>query len=300
LEVQLAPLNIDRKKGLSMAALGGLAISFDIPLVRLTQGDIWSVQLLRSINLVLVGLLIWFLARFCFNKREDLIPGRDGWVVLFLYGVSTVLFFYAVYATPTANLVFILAFNPMFGALFGWYLLGERPKWQTFAAMAVMALGVFIIVQAGLSGGHFLGDLAALAAAMIIALAITFTRASGKDMGYASLLSAIIPALVAGLFAWQQGIVQVAAPWWILLNGSIVLPIAFIGLALAPNYIPGAQVGMFYLLETILAPVWIWLIFAEAPTKQTLIGGALLLAALTAHSLWELNEDRRARLAAPA
>lgn len=281
-----------------MAAVGGLAISFDIPLVRLTNGDIWSVQFVRSVNLVLAGFLIWFVARYVFNHRAALVPGREGWAVLILYGISTTLFFYAVYATPTANLVFILAFNPMFGALFGWLMLKERPKWQTFAAMAFMALGVFIIVQSGLAGGHLIGDLAALTSAAIIALSITITRASGKDMGYTSLLSAIVPTVLAAVFVWQQGGVHLEAPGWIVLNGSLVLPIAFLGLAIAPNYIPGAQVGMFYLLETIFAPIWIWLIFAETPSTQTLTGGAILLAALTAHSIWELREERRMRLAA--
>ena len=51
---------------------------------------------------------------------------------------------------------------------------------------------------------------------------------------------------------------------------------------------------MFYLLETILAPIWIWLIFAEAPTGIGLIGGAIIITALVAHSLWQLSSHRRA------
>lgn len=296
----MTALVIDRKKGLSMSAIGGLALSFDIPLIRLTNGDIWSVQIMRSVLLVSMGLAIWAFVRFAFKRREVLVPGAYGWVVLALYGISTVLFFYAVFETSTANLVFILAFNPMFGAMFGWMILGERPKWQTFLAMIVMATGVYIIVQAGLSKGHVLGDLAALASALLISLGIVLTRASGREMGYVSLLSAIIPAIVAGWFVLQQGHVSVDAPVWTVLNGVIVLPVAFFLLALAPTCIPGAQVGMFYLLETILAPVWVWLIFNEVPTPQTVTGGAILLAALAAHSVWELNQDRRARSAAPA
>jgi drug/metabolite transporter (DMT)-like permease len=300
LEAKLAAPALDRKKGLSMAAIGGLAISFDIPMVRLTNGDMWSVTFMRSVLLVGMALLIWLAVRLIAGERQALVPGKSGWTVLVLYGISTILFFYSVFATSTANLVFILAFNPMFSALFGWLILGERPKWQTFAAMFFMALGVFIIVRASLSGGHIMGDLAALGAAMIIALAIVLTRASGKEMGYVSLLSAIIPAVFATYFVWQQGGIQAASPQWIVLNGTFFMPLAFYFLAVAPAYIPGTHVAMFYLLETILAPVWVWLIFSETPTSQTLIGGGILLAALIAHSLWELNEERRARLSAPA
>ena len=286
---------IDRKRGLSIAAFGGLALSFDIPMVRLTNGDMWSVQFLRSIIIVAVTLAIWLAARVLFNKRFDLVPGRAGAAVILMYGITTVLFFYSVFATSTANLVFLLAFNPMFGALLGWLILGEMPKLPTFLAMLVMIAGVFIIVQEGLSGGHVLGDLAALGAAFIMAVAITLTRASGRDMGFAALISAIVPAAVAGLLVLQQGGIQAEAPGWIILNGTFLMPAAFFCLALAPSFLPGATVGMFYLLETILAPVWVWMIFKEAPTGQTLIGGGILLAALLAHSIWELNEERRTR-----
>jgi drug/metabolite transporter (DMT)-like permease len=295
LEVQLAPLPVDRKKGLSIALVGGMAISLDIPLVRLTDGDIWSVQFLRSFNVAVLTLMIWLGARLIFNKRIELVPGRLGLPVIAIYGVSTLLFFYSVYATTTANLVFILAFNPMFGALFGWLILKEKPRPPTFVAMAAMAIGVFIIVQEGLSGGHFLGDLAALGAAMSIALAVTLSRLSGRDMGFAALISALVPALIAGIFVFNQGGLNMAAPSWTMLNGLVLVPTAFYCLALAPVYISGPTVGMFYLLETILAPVWVWMIFKEVPSSQTLVGGGILLIALIAHSVWELNEERRAQ-----
>ena len=54
---------------------------------------------------------------------------------------------------------------------------------------------------------------------------------------------------------------------------------------------------MFYLLETVLAPVWVWLIFSEAPSRNSLIGGTILIVALVAHSLWQLAEGRRRRAA---
>ncbi len=295
----MAALTVDRKKGLSIAALGGLALSVDIPLVRLTEGDMWSVQFLRSAIVVAVTLLIWLLARVIFKKRIELVPGGEGWAVLAIYGVSTFLFFYSVYATTTANLVFILAFNPMFGALFGWMMLGEKPKPATFLAMIAMTIGVFIIVQDGLSGGLFYGDLSALFAAMSIALAITITRKSGKEMGFAALISAIVPAVIAGIVVVQQGGLDVDVPGWIILNGTILVPIAFFCLALAPSFIPGAQVGMFYLLETILAPIWVWMIFREVPSSQTLLGGGILLAALILHSIWELRQEGRPQTSTP-
>jgi drug/metabolite transporter (DMT)-like permease len=52
---------------------------------------------------------------------------------------------------------------------------------------------------------------------------------------------------------------------------------------------------MFYLLETVFAPVWVWLIFAEVPSRNSLIGGTILIVTLVAHSLWQLHEGRKRR-----
>jgi drug/metabolite transporter (DMT)-like permease len=75
------------------------------------------------------------------------------------------------------------------------------------------------------------------------------------------------------------------------------MPISFFCLATGPRYISGPEVAMFYLLETILAPVWVWMIFSETPSRNSMIGGVILIATLVLHSLWQLNEGRKRRAA---
>jgi drug/metabolite transporter (DMT)-like permease len=155
---------------------------------------------------------------------------------------------------------------------------------------------VLIIVGDGIGSGNFLGDLMALASAFLLASAITVTRASGKDMGFTALIAVILPFCVALVMVRNTGF-RVEAPWWIIFNGAIVMPVAFFCLATGPKYISGPEVAMFYLLETVLAPVWVWMIFSEVPSRNSLIGGSILIAALVLHSLWQLDHGRRRRAA---
>ncbi len=78
-----------------------------------------------------------------------------------------------------------------------------------------------------------------------------------------------------------------------------MLPISFFCLAAGPRYISSGEVAMFYLLETVLAPVWVWAIFEEVPSTHSLIGGTILIVALVAHSIWQLRETRRRPAAEP-
>ncbi|MBB3310865.1 drug/metabolite transporter (DMT)-like permease [Rhizobium sp. BK196] len=275
----------DHRKGLLLTAIGGLALSMDIPLVRLADGDIWSILSVRSVAAVLATLVILIAMRLFSGRWPLLVPGRPGLLAGLLYGLSSVTFVLAVFNTATANVVFIVAFNPMFGALLSWLFLKEKPQPATLIAMLFMIFGVGLIVREGLSSGHVFGDAMALLSALVLAAAITVGRASRREMGFVPLLAAILPAAL-GLVQVLPSALSIAHPGWIVFNGAIVMPVAFWCLATGPRYLSAPEVGMFYLLETMLAPIWIWMIFAETPATMTLVGGAILVAAIASHSIW--------------
>jgi len=286
----------DHQKGLLLTALGGLTLTVDIPLIRLAHGEAWTILLLRTGSMFIAALVIWAIWRSLSDKAPKLIPGRLGLVVATLYGLGSIAFITGVYHTSTADLVFILAFTTMFSALLSWLFLKERPRPATLAALVLMIVGVAIIVGDSIGAGNLFGDIMALCAALCIACAITVSRASGREMGFTSLVGVILPFAVAVFMVSKTGF-HVDAPWWILFNGAVIMPISFFCLANGPKYISGPEVAMFYLLETVLAPVWVWLIFAEAPSRNSLIGGTILIVTLVAHSLWQLHEGRKRRAA---
>lgn len=281
-------------KGLMLTGIGGFVLSFDIPLIRLAEGSAWSVLAMRSGASFLVGVAVWLVWRRLSPRAPQLVPGRLGLGVAALYGLGSVFFILAVFNTSTANLVFILALNSVFAAVLAWIFLGERPQGATLVAMAVMLLAVLVIVRDGFGHGRFLGDMLGLVSTALIACAITVTRASGRDMGLTALSGVLLPLLVALPFVAAEGF-RIEVPGWILFNGALVTPLAFFCLASGPRYLSGPEVAMFYLLETVLAPIWVWLVFSETPSRNTLIGGAMLVATLAAHSLWQLRQGWRRR-----
>ncbi|MBB3382637.1 MULTISPECIES: DMT family transporter [unclassified Rhizobium] len=287
----------DHKKGLLLTTLGGLALSMDIPLIRLSSGEVWSVLSARSLATIVVALAALFVIHRVTGSLKTVLPGWLGIPVGFFYGLTTITFLLAVYYTKAANVVFIIALNPMFTALLSWIFLKERPALSTFITMAVMILGVGLIVGDGMEAGHLLGDALSVLASLSIACAITISRASGRDMGFASLLAAVIPAAV-GLYHMVPSGFSIDHPGWILFDGAVLMPLSFWCLATGTRFLSAPEVAMFYLLETILAPIWVWLIFSEAPANMTLAGGAILILALAAHSLWQARVKARAAIIA--
>lgn len=284
----------NHSKGLALTAIGGLALTADIPLIKLANGDIWSILLARSATTLLATLVVWLIWRAIRGTAPALVPGRYGIAVALFYGLTSLCFLSAVFHTSTANLVFIVAFSTVFASALSWFFLKERPRNSTLLAMAAMMVGIAIIVGDGIGQGRLFGDVLALMAAFFLACAITVSRKSGKEMGFTALVAVVLPFALAVVMVSANGF-SIEAPWWIILNGAIVMPISFFCLATGPRYLSGPEVAMFYLLETVLAPIWVWIIFSETPTTRSLIGGTILVTALVAHSVWQLYQGRQRR-----
>ena len=80
-------------------------------------------------------------------------------------------------------------------------------------------------------------------------------------------------------------------------SDSIIIPlmcimcvaIPFVLITLAPRYISAAEVNLFFLLETILGPIWVWLVIKEQPSTETIIGGAIIITTIAIHSTFALK-----------
>ena len=197
--------------------------------------------------------------------------------------------------TTAANLVFIISLNPVICALLGWMILKERVPWQTWLAIVLALSGVGVIVSNGLSVGTVSGDLLAFGVAICMAITLTAARSSGKNIMTSLAIGALVSACIAAFWA-QPATLPVVSWGWLALNALLVIPAALGLLIIGPRYLPASEVAMFFLLEPILTPVWMWLIFGEMPTRQALLGGVIVLVTLFAHSLWRLNWNQPNRV----
>ena len=196
----VAPSDTNHRKGLLITAIGGLALTVDIPLIRLADGDPWPILMLRTGTTFLAALVIWAVWRALSPNAPSLVPGRLGAVVAVLYGLGSITFITAVYNTSTANLVFILAFTTMFAALLSWIFLKERPRPVTLVTMAVMIVGVLIIVvRRHRHGQHLWRFLRAVLGAADRLGDHGKPRTAARDMGFTALIGVIFPFAIAAI-----------------------------------------------------------------------------------------------------
>lgn len=289
-----APPQSDHRKGLTLTFIGGLLLTFDVPLIRLVQSDPWTILFCRGMMVFAVTGTYWLVFHRLRGSPLPFVNGMEGVAAAVLQALASLCFYSAIFHTTAANLVFIVALNPMFSAILSWLVLKERVGPATWTAIVFSLGGVLIIVYDGLGQGTLLGDGLALVTAFLLACSLAVMRKSGKDM---SLMPAHA-AMLAGAFAtflsqpWTLGPVQ----WtWLTLNAAAVMPLAGALLALGTRFVSAPEVAMFFLLETAITPVWVWMIFSEVPSRGSLAGGTVVLVTLFAHSLYRLVQGQRAR-----
>jgi len=106
--------------------------------------------------------------------------------------------------------------------------------------------------------------------------------------GLSSGLGALAIGCVIPSFAVPAG-----AESWMMINACLIVPVSFALITIAPRYLPAPEVGLYLLLETLIGPVFVWLLVGESPSSRDFVGGAILLSALSGLFVYRMLEERR-------
>jgi drug/metabolite transporter (DMT)-like permease len=250
----------------------------------ISASDTWAVVFWRSV-FACSFLIIFLIAR---DGRRAVEAFRQmGWpgaTVALCFMTASISFVQAIALTTVANVILINATVPLAAALIAWLILGERISGLTWAAIAAVIVGVALMVSDG-SGeaGALAGNLLALLITFVFAIATIVTRRySGVRMTPAVILATALAAMIAFTQARSLS-VSSADLAWLFAFGALNLGLGMAMFVTGARLIPAATSALFGTLETVLGPVWVWLIHSEHVSPMTLIGGAVVVAAIVAH-----------------
>ena len=299
-------------RGILLAFLGGVALSFGGPMFRSVQeaGE-WQVLFYRA-----VGFAIGGLAYVLINRRGRLIAafqgiGRPGIVAGLVLGAAIPCYVLAVLNTTIANALFVVSMSPLFAAIVGLVVLRERVKVITWLAAAIALVGVGIMMEdalakelgAGLDDDTLFGNLMAVLAALGLgSYAVVLRFRTDADMSPCLIIAGVVSALVAVVPISGEVAVQ-RFDLMLCLAMGLQAVLGFALLTFATKYIPAAEVALLSLMEVMLGPVWTELLTPEAVSPSVWIGGPIVLAAVIAYSIVGVLDARRRRSerrAAPA
>ena len=280
----------DQKKGMLMAFTAVMLITPDSLFIRLASISSWNLIFYRGFipfSVVFVGLLSIYKFKFI---KELVSNGWHGVAYALIFAITNITFLISIENTNVANTLIMIALAPMLSAVISLIFLNEKPDQKTWVAIIITTLAVIYIFYDALDVGDILGNALGLLTALGLAVGAVIVRSKKKiSLVPSAMVGKLLVALTAFYFADNLNLKD---------NDLIIVPlmsvmcvaIPFVLVTLAPRYITAAEVNLFFLLETILGPIWVWLVIKEQPSIVTILGGIVIIITIAAHSTLSLKK----------
>ena len=197
------------------------------------------------------------------------------------YSATVLTFVAATKMTTAANAILLQYTAPVYVAVLGIRLLGERVRVTDWATIVVTLGGILLFFLDELSVGGYWGNLLAIASGVSFACMIVLLR---KQRHSSSLESIFIGNVLTALIGVPLlvGNLPDATGWLgLVLLGTFQLGLSYVLYTYATRHVSALDAVIIPALEPILNPVWVFLIVGEQPGLWAMVGGGIVLIAAT-------------------
>ena len=279
----------NQQKGSLLAFTAVFFITPDSLFIRLSNIDTWGMLFYRGaipFFVVLSGLLIFYKKNFF---KVFFSMGVHGIFYALVFAITNITFIISIQNTNVANTLVMIAMAPMLSAVLGGFFLKEIPDKKTWAAIIITFGAAVYIFYDSIQLGNFFGDLFGLITALGLAIGAVIVRsAKNKDLVPAAVGGKLMVAIFAVFFVESFSLVKtdmIIVP--VMCVMCVALP--FVLVTIAPRFISAAEVNLFFLLETIIGPIWVWVFINEQPTLETIQGGSIIILTIAIHSFLKIK-----------
>jgi len=281
----------NQHKGSFLAFIAVMLITPDSIFIRLSNIETWGMLFYRGaipFVVVLIG-LIFFYKNNLFKALLGI--GYPGIFYVISFSICNITFIISIQNTNVANTLVMIAMAPILSAILGSIFLKEVPDRKTWIAIIITLISVTYIFYDSIEMGNFYGDLFGIITAFGLACNAVIARyAKNRDLVPSAVIGKLCVAIFAFLFVDSFSLVGtdlIIVP----LMCVMCVAIPFVLVTIAPRFIPAEEVNLFFLLETIIGPFWVWMVIKEQPSIETIQGGAVIILTIAIHSFLKLKKS---------
>ncbi len=202
---------------------------------------------------------------------------------------ATMLLFVSANKTTTAaNAILLQYIAPVFTAILAALILKERPRAEHWIALPLVIVGLIVMLFNRLEAGRHLGNTLALLSGVSFSLFFIFMRMQKRGSPLESILLSHWIAASVGIIACffvPAPVITARSLAAIAVLGIVQIGISAVLFSVAIRRISATSASIIALIEPVCNPVWVFLVLGEAPGVHALIGGGMILAAVTGASI---------------
>lgn len=279
-----------RAYGILLVLMAGVFWSTSGFFVRaMEEADPWQLLFYRSCSVVVCAG-----AYMAWRRRGRMLADlREGFGTALLGGfflmIASAGFIFALYFTSVANAVFMLATGPFMTAIMARIFLKEAIRPATWVTMVIAGAGVTYMVWGSLGEGRWIGNLLAFFsifgfAGYAVLLRSVSTRHRHRETMPFVILGGVWTAAASAIMI--EGFVIPARDLALCLTmGAVQIVLGMVLFLKGASRVRAAELALLSMTEVVLSPLWVWLAFSEVPARETMIGGAVVMAAVLARAL---------------
>lgn len=209
------------------------------------------------------------------------------------YAGTVILFVLANKLTTAANAILLQYTSPVWVALFANWFLGEKTRMRDWLTLALVFCGMGLFFLDELSSKGTVGNLVAIASGVSFAWLALFMRKQKDESTLESVLLGNITAAVLCLPGYFVGPFPSTSGWLALLVlGVVQIGASYLLFSVAVKFVSAIETMLIPVVEPILNPIWVMLFMGERPGRWAIIGGSMVLAAVTARGLLSGGQRR--------
>jgi drug/metabolite transporter (DMT)-like permease len=198
------------------------------------------------------------------------------------YAGCTVLFAAANKLTTAANAILLQYTAPVWVALFGAWLLGERATRADWLTIVAVFVGMGVFLYDGLRLHDLAGILVAIASGACFGAMIVLLRKQKDGSPIESIILGNLLGFLIGLPSmWSAPALPAGGIAALLVLGVVQLGVAYLLYARAIKHVTALEAVLIPVIEPILNPIWVMLVIGEKPSPLSLAGGVIVLGAVT-------------------
>ena len=277
-------------KGLALTSLGVFIMSLESLFIKFT-----TISPFLFSFYIGIFMFISMISTFLFKEKAVLKKALSTNLLMLivcaiLMGTSNIFFITAVKTTTVANVVIIFSTAALFSALFAYLFYREKITKNIIVASFFMFVGLFIIFNDKLEIGSIEGNIYALLCTAFFATSyVILSRYKEMDRFILTAFSGLALSMIAFFFCDDLSI-DFKTLAIVMIMGLLISPISRVFLGNGAKYISASEVSLLMIIETIMAPVWVWIFLNEVPSSYTFIGGSIIVATLIVNSLYTLKK----------
>lgn len=252
----------------------------------------WNPIAIAGMRSAFASLLMWAVVR-----KPKFRWSRDQILCALAYSATVIIFVAANKLTTAANVILLQYTAPIYVALFGFAVLKEKTTKSDWVTIFVVIGGMTLFFADNLDARGMWGNILSIIDGMTYATVILLMRKQKDEGSLDSILLGNIFTAVIGLPFVFQSPPSSSMMFTLFIMGIVQLGLPYILFALAMKSVSALDAALIPVIEPILNPIWVFLLIGEVPGKWALVGGTIVLAAVTLRCVLTLQKPDQQKLA---